>query len=368
MQKKSPIVFVGVSGGVDSSVSAALLKSQGYNVVGVFIRTWQPDFITCTWREEKRDAIRVCAKLGIPFLECNLEAEYKKNVADYMIAEYGEGRTPNPDVMCNKEVKFGGFLEFAKAHGADFIATGHYAQNIVSKKTSFFELKEGRDGAKDQSYFLWTLEQEKLAQVLFPVGHLQKSEVRTLAKKYNLPTAVKKDSQGVCFLGKLDMKEFLAEFIPKKVGNVVLEDGTIVGTHEGVWFYTLGERHGFTITHQSSDAKPLYVVEKRVTENTLVVSPIPQEFAQKQKTAATTFLLESISQTFPDSLTGDNSVTARIRYRGQKLPCKIITNSEKNTQLVIFETPLYDLAPGQSIVFYKDSVCLGGGVVASPFE
>jgi tRNA-specific 2-thiouridylase len=199
-------VFVGVSGGVDSSVSAALLKDAGYTVVGVFIRTWTPDFIECTWREERRDAMRVCAHLGIPFLECDAEEAYKKGVADYMIEEYKKGNTPNPDVMCNREVKFGVFWEFAKAHEADFIATGHYALNQ-------YQLERSKDTAKDQTYFLWTLTQDDLEHTLFPIGHLEKKEVRKLAEKYKLPTATKKDSQGVCFLGPLDMKDFLKHYI-----------------------------------------------------------------------------------------------------------------------------------------------------------
>jgi len=233
-------VFVGVSGGVDSSVSAALLKEatpknfeklfgrptpkgfSGYNVVGVFIRTWQPDFIECTWRDERRDAMRVCAHLDIPFLECDGEEAYKKGVADYMIEEYKKGNTPNPDVMCNREVKFGIFWDFAKKHGADYIATGHYARvdsnsfrevtgggvpfganatnGVKELREKLFELKQSPDKSKDQSYFLWTLTQDDLSHTLFPVGHLNKTDVRKLALKYKLPTAVKKDSQGVCFL------------------------------------------------------------------------------------------------------------------------------------------------------------------------
>ena len=206
-------VFVGVSGGVDSSVAAAKLLDQGYNVVGVFIRTWTPDFIDCTWREERRDAMRVCAHLNIPFLECDAEDAYKKGVADYMINEYRKGNTPNPDVMCNREVKFGVFWNFAKENGADYIATGHYAQNNFDIKNNNFNLVKGVDPSKDQSYFLWTLTQDDLSHTLFPVGYLPKTEVRVLAKKYNLPTAVKKDSQGVCFLGPLDMKDFLKHYI-----------------------------------------------------------------------------------------------------------------------------------------------------------
>ncbi|NVN97440.1 hypothetical protein HXX01_04420 [Candidatus Nomurabacteria bacterium] len=221
-KKLNKTVFVGVSGGVDSSVAAALLKDQGYNVVGVFIRTWSPDFIECTWKDERRDAMRVCAHLDIPFLECDAEEAYKKGVADYMIEEYKKGNTPNPDVMCNRMVKFGVFWQFAKEHGADFIATGHYARVMENSfreatgggvpflgtpkngakelREKLFSMKRGIDSSKDQSYFLWTLTQDDLSHTLFPVGHLEKRDVRRLAEKYKLPTAVKKDSQGVCFL------------------------------------------------------------------------------------------------------------------------------------------------------------------------
>lgn len=360
ISKTKPVVFVGVSGGVDSSVSLALLKGAGYRVVGVFIRTWQPDFITCTWREERRDAIRVCAAVGVPFLECNLEQEYKQNVAEYMINEYQKGRTPNPDVMCNREVKFGAFLEFACRHGADYVATGHYAQNNKNKDTGFWELKEGNDINKDQSYFLWTLDQTKLQKILFPVGHLPKEQVRRLAKKYSLPTATKKDSQGVCFLGKLDMKEFLSEFIPQKQGAVLNISGEQIGTHDGAWLYTLGERHGFKISHQNPDTKPVYVIEKNIPDNTLIVSSKPNEIARKQQ--KNSFCLESLSETFPGALSKTQNITARIRYRGKKLPCFL--KKEDDLMTVFFFDPLYDLAPGQSVVFYLGSLCLGGGIVA----
>ena len=228
MQKK--IVFVGMSGGVDSAVSAALLKEQGYEVVGVFIRTWHPDFLSCNEEEERHDAMCIAAHLDIPFLTFNFEDVYKKEVADYMITEYKEGRTPNPDVMCNKYVKFGAFLKKAISMGADYVATGHYALNtkqLLSRgshsnlkmvdesniayaaESTALCLKKSIDPSKDQSYFLWTLKQEQLEKILFPIGHLKKTEVRRLAKKFKLPVAEKKDSQGICFLGVVDLKEFL---------------------------------------------------------------------------------------------------------------------------------------------------------------
>jgi tRNA-specific 2-thiouridylase len=211
-------VFVGMSGGVDSSVSSALLKKAGFDVTGVFIKTWSPDFMECTWKDERLDAMRVCAKLDIPFITLDLEKEYKEKVADYMIEEYKKGRTPNPDVMCNKEIKFGAFFNWAMSRGADYVATGHYARTL-KKKSGEVMLSAGNDDNKDQSYFLWNIKKEHLDKTLFPVGHLEKSEVRKLAKKFNLPTATKKDSQGVCFLGKVDMKDFLEHYIRPKRGE-----------------------------------------------------------------------------------------------------------------------------------------------------
>jgi tRNA-specific 2-thiouridylase len=357
---KKKKVFVGVSGGVDSSVSAALLQDQGYNVVGVFIRTWTPDFIDCTWRDERRDAMRVCAHLNIPFLECDAEETYKKGVADYMIEEYKKGNTPNPDVMCNREVKFGVFWKFAKDHGADYIATGHYAVfspcegGVAEGRGGVF--KKSPDQSKDQSYFLWTLTQEDLSHTLFPIGHLQKTDVRTLAKKYKLPTATKKDSQGVCFLGPLDMKEFLKHYITSEKGDVLDEQGSIIGHHDGAVFFTLGERHGFTITKHSTNDTPVYVVGKDIKKNTIVVSVK----ASAQELFSSGFELNStnwISQV----PTQDKKYTAQIRYHGQEYSCVINITGEKTAD-IIFDTDVI-VSPGQSIVVYNRDICVGGGIV-----
>lgn len=355
MGEKIKTVFVGVSGGVDSSVSAALLKDQGYNVVGVFIRTWTPDFVECTWRDERRDAMRVCAHLGIPFLECDAEEEYKKGVADYMIEEYRCGRTPNPDVMCNREVKFGVFWNFAKERGADFIATGHYAQ--VLKNKDMYELHASKDEKKEQSYFLWTLTQDDLAHVLFPIGNLNKEEVRALAEKYGLPTSTKKDSQGVCFLGPLDMKDFLQHYIEPKRGNVLNEKREIIGTHDGVMFFTLGERHGFNINKNSDNSKPLYIVSKDVKENTITVST---EAKNSEQSTSSNIDIENTNwiSGLPES--GKN-YKAQIRYHGEFLDCKVEIEDNENAKILFDTDVLVD--NGQSIVVYDNDVCLGGGVV-----
>lgn len=342
-------VFVGVSGGVDSSVALALLRDQGYDVVGVFIRTWQPDFIECTWRNERRDAMRVCAHLQVPFVELDLEKEYKEGVADYMIAEYKKGRTPNPDVMCNREVKFGGFLTWALTQGADYVATGHYAQNNNG------ELVKGVDQSKDQSYFLWTLTSDQLRRVLFPVGNIPKSKVRALAKKYRLPTAVKKDSQGVCFIGEIDMKEFLKHYIGSQGGLVVNEQHEIIGTHEGVLLYTLGERHGFTITKKTTTDKPYYVIAKDIEKNELMVSQYPQTGIKDSLVR-----LEScVWRTTPES----KKYTAQIRYHGL-LQQIVISDVTASTATVHFDDVDFSLAPGQSVVVFDGNRCIGGGIIA----
>lgn len=355
LKNKKPLVFVGVSGGVDSSVSAALLKEEGYDVVGVFIKVWQPDFIECTWREEKRDAMRVCAHLGIPFLFFDFEEEYKRGVADYMIDEYKNGRTPNPDVMCNKEVKFGAFLKKALSMGADFVATGHYAQVEHDKESSTFHVS--KDTQKDQTYFLWTLSQEQLKHVLFPIGHLEKKEVRILAEKFNLPTATKKDSQGVCFLGKLDMKDFLKHYIPEDRGAVLNEEGKEIGFHDGAVFYTIGERHGFIITQKTNDDKPYYVVSKDLHHNTITVSQNPKH----TKTTHQKITLRNVNWTRKIPEIG-KLYKGRARYRQELVDFTIL---EIGLDRAIINLSKNDptLANGQSFVMYNHKECLGGGIL-----
>ncbi len=362
MKTKKQTVFVGMSGGVDSAVSAALLQNKGYEVVGVFIRTWHPDFLECNEEEERLDAMRVAAHLDIPFLTFDLEDVYKKEVADYMISEYKAGRTPNPDVMCNKEVKFGAFLKKALSMGADFVATGHYAWNIEGSE--YFKLSEkkyfllhGEDPAKDQSYFLWTLTQEQLRHILFPLGPQIKSDVRKLAKIFKLPVAEKKDSQGICFLGAVDLKEFLKHYIKEKKGKVLNEKGEEIGRHDGAVFHTLGERHGFTITKKSPNDGPYFVVGKDVKRNILIVSQ------NKSKNHSDIRKGIGIENTNWISLIPEENkkYTAQIRYHGELLPCRVKLAGKKSAE-VIFDKPTM-VAPGQSIVVYDEDVCMGGGVV-----
>lgn len=395
IMNKKKTVFVGLSGGVDSAVSAALLKKQGYEVVGVFIKTWHPDFIPCNEEQERMDSMRVAAHLDIPFLTFDLEDVYKREVADYMISEYKMGRTPNPDVMCNKEVKFGAFLKKAISMGSDFVATGHYAvkqdcslffsgprvaladiedksglNQTSSKNNEQSCLVKSVDPSKDQSYFLWTLKQEQLNKILFPIGHLKKTEVRKLAKKFNLPVAEKKDSQGICFLGEIDLKEFLKHYIKEKKGKVCDENGKIIGYHDGVFFQTLGKRHGFTITKKTPNDGPYYIVRKDVKKNILIVSQekeirnfVGGRFTPKAGVKPKNYELLSLKDInwisgIPEK---DKIYTAQIRYHGEFLPCKIEC-LKSNRAKIIFNKPVL-VASGQSCVVYDEDVCLGGGVV-----
>jgi len=359
-KKVNSTVFVGLSGGVDSAVSAYLLKKQDYKVVGAFIKTWQPEWMPCTWKEERRDAMRVAAHLDIPFITIDLEKEYKEGVADYMLSEYKKGRTPNPDVMCNKEVKFGAFLKKAIEMGADYVATGHYAQIGATSKLSApgLRLLKAKDEEKEQSYFLWTLKQKQLEKILFPIGHLKKPEVRKIAKKIDLPNAEKKDSQGICFIGKVGMKDFLSHYIPKQRGRVLDIKGKEIGTHDGAVFYTIGERHGFTIKEKGTDDSPLYVIEKNMKLNTLSVGTKENleneigKVSREIKIADTNWI---------NNEPKENVVyETQVRYH-QKMQ-KAFLKKEDSAYKVIFKEPQTG-ASGQSIVLYDKDTCLGGGVI-----
>jgi tRNA-specific 2-thiouridylase len=353
-------VFVGVSGGVDSSVVLALLKNQGYDVVGVFLKVWSPDFLPCTWRDERRSAMRVCTTLDVPFMTLDCEQEYKQLVVDYMIREYRAGRTPNPDVFCNKYVKFGVFLNKALELGADYIATGHYAQ-IETEETpdghKKYYITEAVDTEKDQSYFLCELGQHELSHALFPIGHLKKSDVRTLAKKYSLPTAEKKDSQGLCFIGKVDMKEFLKHYIDTHIGNVLDVDGNIVGTHNGSELYTIGERHGFTITHKTPEDSKLFVISKDIQNNTITV-----HHSISDTTDSHPVQLEQLTSSLGNVQSIlDTPLSVRFRYHQEKIPCILQRNDTAYT--VTIEKQESAIAPGQVAVFYDSNRLVGSGIV-----
>ncbi len=344
IKSKKKKVFVGISGGVDSSVVALLLKNKKYDVTGVFIKVWQPDFIECTWKEDRRDAMRICAQLDIPFLTLDLEKEYKEGVIDYMIDEYKKGRTPNPDVFCNKEVKFGAFLSWAMKNGADYVATGHYAQN---KNNLLYKAK---DTTKDQSYFLWTLTQKQLSKIIFPIGNLLKSEIRAIALKNNLATAKKRDSQGLCFIGKIDVKDFLKEFIKNKKGKIFdLDLRKNVGIHDGIFFYTIGEK-----------INGKYITEKDFEKNILYVSlKLSQEKENK-------IILENVN--FTQELKKEKVYSVQERYHAKETKIKI-KNLKKSKEELIIEYELlkeeknFVYTEGQSLVFFDKNLLVGGGIM-----
>lgn len=352
-QERSLSVFVGLSGGVDSSVTAKRLIDQGYSVTGVFIKTWHPDFLPCTEEADRRDAMRVAAHLGIPFLTCDATESYKKSVADYMIREYKEGRTPNPDVMCNQFVKFGEFRKFAHAHGVSHIATGHYAR--VENVNGQFHLYRGIDPNKDQSYFLWTLTQEQLSETLFPIGDTTKPEVRMEAERAKLPTFAKSDSQGICFLGQVDITEFLSHYAEMTPGNVLNEAGESIGTHQGVLSYTIGQRQGFTTHVIGNESVPYYVIAKDIERNTITVSTESKEVEKE------TMILSDLNIMHSNvPLTCE----AQFRYRQKPFAVHVEVDSIGRGMLTVLEKNIDLPSLGQSCVLYKDDECLGGGVIS----
>ncbi len=350
-------VFVGLSGGVDSAVSAALLKEQGFDVVGVFIKIWQPEFTECTWARDRLDAMRVCVALGIPFREIDLSREYKQEVVKRMINEYSLGITPNPDVLCNGRIKFGSFLKFAERKGADWIATGHYARIAQVKsqkpKAKSLELLRGKDRGKDQSYFLYLLNQDDLARTLFPVGGLEKREVRELARKFNLPVAEKSDSQGLCFVGEVSMKDFLSRFIQLKKGAVLNIEGAVIGVHDGAPLYTIGQRHGFSVKQKNGNREPYYVAKIDARANTITVTT---RLEDAMRTSATLNDVHWISES--PSLPAE--AMTQSRYRETPIKSSIVKNGERI--IVSFSEP-HIASPGQSLVIYDGDRCLGGGII-----
>ncbi len=349
-------VLVALSGGVDSSVAAALLLEEGHTVHGAFIKTWSVPWLPCSWREERRDAMRVAAHLHIPFHTIDLSHEYEKSVVEYLVAEYARGNTPNPDVMCNKYIKFGGLLRYALDNGYTHVATGHYAQvrEVEEGSKKRYELYTGKDAQKDQTYFLWTLNQEQLSKTLFPVGGFEKSDVRVLADRFTLPTAKKKDSQGICFLGKVDMKDFLSHYLKSKKGNVLNMEGDVIGVHDGAQMYTLGQRHGFTIHKKTPTSKPYYVVERDVTKNILVVGNSDVE----EGVSTSAILLQECNWISPPPKT----CMARLRYR-QPLFSVTLKSCTDTTCELLLDKPQPFVQRGQSVVLYQGEKCLGGGII-----
>lgn len=354
-------VVVGMSGGVDSSVAAMCLLEQGYQVSGIFMQNWEDDDEQCTARQDYRDASGVASHLGISLSTVNFADQYWERVFAHFLTEYGAGRTPNPDILCNQEIKFRAFLDHARRQGADTIATGHYAR--VGEAGSKVTLLRGLDNNKDQSYFLHTLNQEQLAATLFPLGDLTKPVVRELAQAAGLHVHGKKDSTGICFIGERKFNEFLSEYLPASPGDLVTEDGQIIGRHNGLMFYTLGQRQGLGIGgRQAASEAPWYVLDKRLSNNALIVGQghdHPWLFSQALQAHAMHWVAgEPPGKEF--------YCTARVRYRQQDQPARVTVLTQGRIE-AHFDEPVRATTPGQSIVFYDGDCCLGGAVI-SDFE
>lgn len=351
-------VVIGMSGGVDSAVSALLLKEQGYNVVGLFMNNWEEkdDTGVCTATEDYEDVKRVCQTIGIPYYSVNFAQEYWDRVFSTFLSEYKKGRTPNPDVLCNREIKFGPFLEYAKKLGADYIATGHYCK--VEEKDGLFYLKKAKDKTKDQSYFLNQLSQKQLSCVLFPLADIEKKKVREIALKYNLSNAKKKDSTGVCFIGERNFKRFLQTYIPAKSGDIVDTFGNVVGKHDGVLYYTLGQRKGLNIGGKSGgNGERWFVLEKDVKNNRLVVSQGEDDLLFSKGLVAREF--NWIPQEPNEKVF---NCFAKFRYRQPDQRVRVFV--DKDSVKIDFYEKQRAITPGQYVVLYdEEENCLGGGVI-----
>lgn len=359
-EPKDTRVIVGMSGGVDSSVAALLLKEQGYDVIGIFMKNWDDtdENGVCTATEDYEDVIRVCNQIGIPYYAVNFEKQYWDKVFTYFLDEYKAGRTPNPDVMCNKEIKFKAFLDHALTLGADYLATGHYAQ--VEYRDGEYKMLRGIDENKDQTYFLNQLTQDQLSRVMFPIGNIEKSKVRELAKEANLATATKKDSTGICFIGERNFKEFLGNYLPAQPGNMETFSGEVKGKHDGLMYYTIGQRHGLGI---GGSGEPWFVVGKNLEKNILYVD---QGF-HNDHLYSDSILATNVSWVSDNKPETDFTCTAKFRYRQQDNKVTV-QKVDDNTVRVVFDEPIRAVTPGQAVVFYNGDECLGGATIDHVFK
>lgn len=353
-------ILVGMSGGVDSSVAAWLLQQQGYRISGVFMRNWEADNDDpyCTLTQDLTDAHAVCQHLGIPFTTVPFAHDYWERVFQHFLDEYAAGRTPNPDILCNQEIKFKAFLDYALAQGADYIATGHYARRHVTDD-QHYQLLKGQDAHKDQSYFLYTLQQHQLAHSLFPLGDLTKAQVRAIARDIGLNNHDKKDSTGICFIGERNFKRFLSEYLLARPGTIETSDGAVIGQHDGLMFYTLGQRQGLGIGgRKNADTTPWYVLDKDITRNVLIVGQSHDHplLYKTELQCTQAFWVAGHAPQLP------LTCTAKTRYRQTDSAC-IVDNSSATSYHVRFTTPQRAITPGQSVVFYQGDICLGGAII-----
>ena len=352
--KKDTKVVVGISGGVDSSVAALLLKEEGYDVAGIFMKNWDDtdENGVCTAEEDFEDAVAIANQIGIPYYSINFEKEYYDRVFTYFLDEYKKGRTPNPDIMCNKEIKFKAFLDYAKNLGADYVATGHYAR--VDRSGDETLMLRGLDSNKDQTYFLSQLSQEQIRDVLFPVGELDKPEVRKIAKEHNLATADKKDSTGICFIGERDFNEFLSNYLPAQPGNIVDTKGNILGKHDGLMYHTIGQRRGLGI---GGEGEAWFVCGKDLEKNELIVcqgSTNPLLYSNKLYASEfSTFTNKKIPEEF--------ACTAKFRYRQKDINAHVKVLDEDHVEVTYDDTKA--VTPGQAAVFYQGEVCIGSAII-----
>ncbi|WP_339897087.1 tRNA 2-thiouridine(34) synthase MnmA [uncultured Gilvimarinus sp.] len=357
--KNAPLVIVGMSGGVDSSVSALLLQQQGYRVEGLFMKNWEEDDGTeyCTAKEDLADAQKVCDTLGIKLHTANFAAEYWDNVFEHFLAEYKAGRTPNPDILCNREIKFKVFIEYAEMLGGELIATGHYVRR--AERDGHTYLLRGLDNNKDQSYFLHAVGEAEFARTLFPVGELEKPEVRRIAEQHNLITHSKKDSTGICFIGERRFKDFLQQYLPAQPGDIVTADGSVIGQHAGLMYHTIGQRQGLGIGGvKGAPDEPWFVIAKNLEHNQLLVAQ-----GTDHPLLYTNFLGAGQAHWINGNPTTDTlRVTAKTRYRQADQACEV-TLLPNNRLAVIFDEPQRAVTPGQSVVFYQGDICLGGAVI-----